>query len=138
MSIYRTLRRDIGAEFHVSRNLGENRLTKIRRAAWAVVYLAKAIRIAVSSMWREQIGSTVIYQGQRCHISNWAGSCHPTVCGPNGLYKLYVPREELTSVVTANELWHRFNVGFDWYMGFWFDLDINRRLYPESFAIRPE
>jgi hypothetical protein len=128
----RTLKRDLGSQFRQSRNLGEPLSVKCRRAFWAAVYCAKALRCALSAMAREQLGSRVIFNGQECVISNWAGSEAPTISGPCG-YLPNVSREHLASVVNVRELLHRFEFGFDFYMGCWHGIDVNRRLYPGYF-----
>ena len=124
----RTLKRDLGSQFRQSRNLNEPLPLRCRRAFWAAVYCLKALKIALRSMAREQLGSRVIFDGQEGYISNWAGSGAPTITGACG-YRVGVSRDRLTSVVDARELWHRFEFGFDFYMGSWHGNDVNRRLY---------
>lgn len=129
----RALRRDLGSQFRQSRNLNEPLRLKCRRAFWAVVYLVKALKIAVRAMAREQLGSAVVFEGQRCFISNWANGAAPTLAGPCG-YRVGVSRERITNVIDARELWHRFEFGFDFYMGSWHGIDVNRRLYGSPYS----
>lgn len=137
MGIIRTLRRDIGAQFNVSRNLGETFSQKLRRAYWATYYLGKAIKVAVISMRMEQIGSTVIYEGRRCSICNWARSEYPTLSGPDGFYKQYVPRNEITNVSELREYYHRFEFGLSFYMSNWHGIDVNKNVYADEYRGKP-
>lgn len=131
MSVIRTVRRELGSQFRQSANLGESLPTKCRRFAWSVIYLVKALRCAVNAVRREQLGSRVIYEGQECFINNWANGEFPTLAGACG-YRQYVPRAEIVNVVDARELWHRFSFGFDFYIGYWHGIDVNKRLYGEA------
>lgn len=133
MGIIRTLRRDIGSQFAQSRNLCETYGQKLRRAYWATCYLGKAIKVAVISMRREQIGSTVIYEGRRCSICNWAKSEYPTLSGPDGFYKQFVPRNKITSVRNLREYYHRFESGLSFYMSNWHSIDVNKKVYANEY-----
>lgn len=131
-TIARTIKRDLGSQVCISRNLGESRSVKCRRAFWAVALLVKAIKIGCLSMREEQLGSRVIFNWREGFINNWAGSETPWLAGACG-YHQQVPRSEITSVVNASELWHRFKFGFSFYMGNWHGIDVNRRVYPEHY-----
>lgn len=128
MSIIKTIRRDIGGVIRSSINLGESSVTKMRRALWSAVYLVKAVKLSVSAMRQEQLGSMVRYRGQTLFICNWAGSPFPTLSGP-GVYFENVPRNEVVNVVSLREMYHRFDARFSWYMSSWYGIDINRRIY---------
>ena len=128
MSIFKTLRRDIGAQFSVSKNLKEGLTTKARRAFWATLYTLKGFFIALRGIGREHIGSQVIYNGETRYISNNAGSEYPTLSS-DGFYQQYVPRSQITSVKNYREIRHRFNFGFSFYMGSWHSIDVNKRIY---------
>lgn len=128
MSITNVLRRDLGSQFRQSRNLGETLPTKCRRVFWATVFLAKALRIAVAAIRREQLGSRVVYEGGECFISNWSGSDYPTLAGACG-YREFVPRAEIRNVLDAREVLHRFKFGLSFYLGCHYGNDVNRRIY---------
>jgi hypothetical protein len=133
MNLYRVLKRDVGKEFAVSRNLGESRLTGCLRATLCVWFIAKALCLGVRAMRREQLGSQVTYDGKRCSIVNWAGSDNPHLAG-DGFYIAHVPRREIRNIINAKELWHRFSFGVEFYTGYHMNNDINKRLYPAAFA----
>ena len=128
------LRRDLASQVNTSRNLKESIPLKAARWFWVCVHLIKAIRVAFRSMFREQLGSQVIFEGRRCYISNMAQSAAPTLADGKGFYRQYVPRDEITNVVNAGELMHRFEFGFSFYSGSWLGIDVNRRLYPRAYA----
>lgn len=132
MGLMRTLKRDLGAQLAVARNLEEGLIQRCCRYWWATIYLGKAFWIGLSSLRDERLGSRVIYEGRDCFILNWAGSSHPTLAG-DGFYEQNVPREKITNVVNISELWHRFESGFSFYMGYWYGIDVNRRVYPEIY-----
>lgn len=132
MSLMRTLRRDLGAQVAIARNLNEGFVTRCRRYSWATLYLAKAFWIGLTAMGSERLGSRVIYEGRECYITNWAGDSHPSLAG-EGFYKQGVPRSEITNVVNLRELWHRFESGIAFYMGSWHGIDVSRRVYPKDF-----
>ena len=128
MRLLFVLRRDLGAHRAISRNLQEGFWMKMLRLFWCMIYLVKAFWLGLKATRREQLGSQVEYQGKRLAICNWAGSDSPTLFG-NGFYQQNVPRSEIKSVMNAREVWHRFNFGFEFYMGNWHQSDVHRRLY---------
>jgi hypothetical protein len=128
MEVIRVLKRDIGAQFRVSRNLKERATVRVLRAFWAFVYLCKAFRCGLSAMWEQQLGSQVVWNGRKCVVSNWAGRPFVTLCG-NGWYQENCPREEVTNVINARELWHRFTFGVSFYLSSWHGIDVNKRIY---------
>lgn len=137
MGIARTILQRVKHDIAVSRNLGESVPRKALRAVWFFVYLVKAFRCAFNAMRREQLGSRVVYQGRECFISNWSGSGFPTLAG-DGFYEQHVPRSEIVNVVNVRELYHRFEFGLSFYLNSWHGIDVNRKMYPEAFAIRSE
>ena len=128
MEVIRILRRDIGSQFAVSRNLKESIPRKALRAFWSCVYLLKAFRCAISAMRHEQLGSRVIWGGRECFICNLANSQFMTISG-HQFYKEFVPREEIKNVVNVGELWHRFKCGLAFYLSNWYGIDVNNRIY---------
>jgi len=132
MGIMRTLKRDIGSQFAVSRNIKETRWNRVRRVFWASVYICKAFKIAIKAIRRECLGSHVIYKGKECWISNWSNTDHPTLAA-DGFYEQNCDRKEIRNVVNIREFYHRFDVALHCYMGSHYGTDIMRRLYPEYF-----
>ena len=132
--IVKVIRRDLGAQFRVSRNMDERGLKKLQRARWALVFTMRGVWAGIKAMRHEQLGSAVIYNGRRCYISNWSNTPSPTLAGKDGFYKRQVPRSDFTNIVDAKELYHRFCTIFSWYMSSWHGIAVNRRLYPEMFA----
>ena len=128
MGIVRTLKRDIGSQFAISRNLKEPSIIRVRRLFWAVVYLFKAVRIAIRAMRRETLGSHVIYKGRECWISNWSNTDHPTLAA-DGFYEQNCDRKEITNIVNLRELYHRFDFGLSNYTSNHYRTDIDKRLY---------
>lgn len=106
----------------------EGFLLVCKRIFWSVFYIFKGIRLGIRGIRTEQIGSTVIHEGQRRFISNWANSPFPTLCGDN-FYLQNVPREDIKNVLDAKEILHRFYFMFDWYMVYWHDIDVHKRLF---------
>lgn len=129
MGIIRTLKRDIGSQFAVSRNFKEPLAVRAKRVFWAAVYLIKAFRIGVRSTKYEALGSQVIYKGRKCFVSNWAGSISPTLSS-EGFYEQNCDRKEIVNVINVREIYHRFEVGLHHYMSSWYGIDIDRKLYP--------
>lgn len=128
MNIVRTFKRDLGSQFAVSRNLKEGLLLKARRVFWAILYALKGIKCGLKAMRSEQLGSSVIYRGRKCFVSNWSGSAKPTLAS-DGFYEEYCDRSEIKNVRNLREYWHRFCFGVDFYMGSWHGIDVNRKLY---------
>ena len=129
MGILRTIKRDLGAQINISRNAGEGAYFKVKRAIYSLRFTIRGVWLGVKAMREEQLGSKVIYQGRECSICNWAGSAHPTLSGDD-FYKQGVPRAEITNVVNLQELYHRFDVIFGWYMGSWHAIDVSKKMYP--------
>lgn len=123
------LKRDIGAQFEISRNLQESRWTKCRRAFWACLYLVKAFGIATRGMFREQLMSRVIYRGRTCYVLDWAGSRTPTLGGSDGFRETGCPRAEIKNVIDFDEIRFRFKSSLNHYMSSWYSIDIQNRLY---------
>lgn len=72
------IRRDVSAEFRVSKNLHESVLVRMCRLVLVMAYLLKAVGCGLRAIRTEQCGSRVIYQNRECVISNWANSKSPT------------------------------------------------------------
>lgn len=126
--MFRTLKRDVGQQFRISRNLNESHWLKCQRAFWATIYLAKALRLACRSMSIECLGSTVSYEGHKRFVSNWAGGESVTLAS-DGFYREHCERSKITNVLTVSEIAHRFNFGFSFYLGNWYGIDIQKRIY---------
>lgn len=120
------------SERNVSRNVGDRPFTKIRRVFWCMVYLLRGLTMAIRSTTREQLGSEVIWKGERWQICNWAGSEFPTLSREGG-YEKHVPRSEIKNVISFSELLHRMRNHYRWYVFSWHGIDVNKRLYPEAF-----
>lgn len=129
LEISRIIKRDIGSQINTSRNLGEGRVMKIRRAFWSAVYLLKAVRCGLNSLREEQLGSTVYYLGRRCFVSNWAGSSHPTLADGEGFYQERCDRSQIRNSKSLSEFLHRFVFGISFYTSNWHGIDVNKRLY---------
>ena len=130
MSVTHTLKRDLSAQLRQSRNLNESCWMKIKRALWVAVYLLKGFAYALRAVRREQLGSSVIYKGKQCWISNRANSEKPTLSGPD-FYERNCERKDIESVMSLQEICHRFDAAFGFYMGNWHAIDVNRKLYRE-------
>ena len=134
--VVRILRRDIGDQFNTSRNLKEGWRLRLRRIFWASVYLLKGLAIAVFGMRHEHLGSQVFYKGRKCFVSNWAGHVCPTLTDGSGFYEQNCNRRHITNVVDLAELKHRFEAGLSFYLGNWFSVNVNRRLYGNRKAMK--
>ena len=132
MGLYRSLKRDVSKEWNVSRNRGEPWMQGGARAVLCSWFLCKALLLGVRSLFRECLGSQVIYNDRKCFVSNWAGSEYPTLAA-EGFYQQYVPRSDIRNVINLKELWHRFTFGVTFYTGYHMDNDINKRMYPAAF-----
>jgi len=128
MKLIKILKRDIGTQARVSRNFNEGIMTKMKRAFWLAVYLAKAAKIGAAFMRKEQLGSSVTYKGRKCLVSNWAGSNYPTLAGDD-FYEEHCDRLYIKNSRGPREWCHRFVVSVSWYTGSWLAIDVNSRLY---------
>lgn len=133
IEVIRIAKRDFGGCWRTGSNLCESRWMKTKRAYWMLVYFAYGCIVAVRGMRREQLGSTVIYRGKKVFVSNLAGGAYPTLADGVGFYEEYCDRREIRSVRSVGEYYHRFIVCFDWWMGSWFGIAVNKRLYAEAF-----
>ena len=118
----------INAHIRISHNLQEGRRLKALRAFWAMVYLFKALRLGLLAMRRQQGLSTVIYKGERWTISNWPGHAYVNLAR-NGGYAKGVSQLEIHDVRSFGEYLHRFHMGASFYLGNWYEIDVQRRLY---------
>ena len=132
---WRVLKRAVLSQVRESRNLREGIPAKLVRLFWACVLLGKALRAGLYAMRKEQIGSAVVYRGDRCTVSNWAGSESPNLVTPKG-YVQGAQRNEIANVVDGHELWHRFAFGVEFYLMYWYAIDVNKRVHPRAFAAR--
>ena len=111
-------------------NLQESPRVRCSRFWWAVVYMVKAVRVGLRTMGKECLGSAVLYEGRRLHVSNWAGSESPTLAG-DGVYIQHADRSAIRPIRSVGEYLHRFRFGCRFYSQNWLGIDVNRRLYPE-------
>ena len=118
----------IKAHFRISRNLKESPKQKGLRAFWGTVYLLKALRLGLMAMRRQQGLSTVIYKGKQWTISNWPGCAHVNLAR-KGEYAKGVPQCEIRDVHSIDEYLHRFRMGSGHYLGSWYEIDVQRRIY---------
>jgi len=123
-----TLRHIIKRQRAFSLTNREGILLALRRVIWCVIYLLKGFLVGFRALKTEQLGSRVIYDGKLMFVSNWANTKAPTLSG-NGLYLQDVPRADVRNVLDIREVWHRFLFGLDWYLSYWHDIDVNKRLY---------
>ena len=128
MEALRIMRRDVGALFRISRNIGEGRIARCKRCFWGVAYLFKAFATGIGFTLSEQLGSEVRYEGRECFVSNWAGSASPTLADGHGWYQENCDRSKIVNRRGLREALHRFNVGFGWYMGSWYTIDVQNRV----------
>lgn len=129
MEILRILRRDIGSQIAWSRNLNEGGALRLKRFFWASAFLLKGLARAMQAVRHEQIGSQVAYRGRRCFVSNWAGSVNPTLSDGSGWYQQHCDRSEIKNILNASEILHRFTFALGHYMGNWYGIDVNTKLY---------
>ena len=134
--VLRILRRDVGAQINMSRNLKEGWRLRLRRVFWASAYLSKGVAIALSGMRHEHLGSQVVYKGRKCFVSNWARGSSPTLADNSGFYEQNCNRKHIRNVVDLAELKHRFEAGLSFYLGNWFIVNVNRRLYGNRKAMK--
>ena len=127
--VLRILRRDVGDQFKCSRNLKEGWRLRLRRVFWVSVYLSQGVAIALAEMRREHLGSRVVYKGRKCFVCNWARHPSPTLADGSGFYKRNCDRKHIRNVLNLAELKHRFQAGLGFYLGNWFSIKVNRRLY---------
>lgn len=130
MALLRIVKRDVGSQFAISRNLREGYWAKCKRCFWGVVYLFRGLKVAVSSMRTVQLGSRVVYQGRQCFVSNWANCEQMTLADGKDWYQEYCDRAEIQPVISVRELYHRFSTGFGWYMSSWYGIDIQSKVNP--------
>lgn len=133
VEIARILKRDWSNCWATGRNIGDTRWTCVRRSAWMLFYTAKAVIIAARFVKHEQLGSRVVWNGKPWTVHNWAGCPYVTLINEERVVRHKVPREQFVQVRSAGELWHRFTFGFQWWMGSWFGIAVNKRLYPEAY-----
>ena len=131
MSVTHTLKRDLSAQLRQSQNLNESCWMRIKRTLWASVYLLRGFAHALRAVRQEQLGSSVIYKGKRCWISNRADSEKPTLSGLD-FYERNCERKDIKNVTSLQEICHRFDFALSFYMGNWHAIDVNRKLYREG------
>ncbi len=117
----------IKAQVRISHNLQEGVRRRALRAFWATVYLFKALRLGLKAMGRQQGLSTVIYKGERWTISNWPTHDYVNLAR-KGEYAKGVPQMEIRDVRSIGEYLHRFRMGSGFYLGNWYQIDVQRRL----------
>ncbi len=133
IEVIRIVNRDFGGCWRTGSNLSESRWMKAKRACWMLVYLAYGVFVGVRGMWHEQLGSAVIYRGKKVFVNNWAGGAYPTLADGAGWYQVGCDRREIRSVRSIGEFCHRFRACFSWWMGSWFGIAVNKRLYHQAF-----
>lgn len=132
MTVSKAIRLQFWHQYATGRNLKETLFIRIVRMIVSAFYLAKGVGFGVSSLWREQLGSSVIYDGKQCFISNWAGSDSPTISDGNGLYVEHASRDKIVNAYGLSEMVHRFRFGFSFYMNSWHGIDVDRIIYWRS------
>jgi hypothetical protein len=118
-------KRDILREWVVARNMGKSFFGKAWRLFVAHMFMFKAFIIGMRGLRHEKLGSKVLYKGRVLHVSNWAGSEHPTLSG-KGFYKERCARAEIKNIRSIPEFWHRFWFSFSFYTSSHLRSDVDR------------
>lgn len=106
------------------------------RLIWSAVYHTYAIWLGIKAMRYTQLGSVVIYKGERWTIYNWSNSPRSSLCkgeAENRVCERSVPREDFRPVMNAAELWHRMRTIRRWWLTSWHSIYVNRRIHPKLF-----
>lgn len=126
----KTIKNIFNEELNISYNLKENNKIKILRIFWTIIYIFKAIKIGIRGIFSEQLGSRVIYEGKILYINNWAASGYPSLsCQKDGIYIKQAERNKIKNIIDIKEIFHRFNFMFNWYAGYWLDIDVSKKIY---------
>lgn len=117
-------------QYITSKNLKESNPQKLSRAFWLVIYLVWAVKLGFNALFKECLGSKVIYQGRQHFISNWSNSLNPTLVDcETGEYKKSCPRCQIKNVINLSELIHRFKFGVKFFINNWMEIYINKKVY---------
>lgn len=133
--VTRIIKRDWSNCWATGQNLRETRWKRLRRAMWMAVYTCKGVSTGLRFLKHEQIGSHVVYDGEFWSVLNWAGAPYVTLIRDDHVIRDNVPREHIRQVWNWAELRHRLIFGFGWWMGSWFGIAVNKRLYPGAYRI---
>lgn len=114
-----------------SRNLRESRWTLARRLFWTAVGWVKSWRVGLSGLRQPQLGSHVLFEGERWQISNfaWQGGMVLTR-SRDGVRRESVDRRQCTPIWTPREFWHRVVTIRRWWVTSWLEIWVQRRLDP--------
>lgn len=118
-------------QLRISRNLNESKWLLVKRLFWAFALLFKAASIGLRGMRRQQMLSSVTYKGARYAIINWPGNERVNIARV-GEYHEGILASEIQDVITPKELAWRFTAMWRWYMGSWYEIDVQRRLYTHN------
>lgn len=137
-SILRSIKRQAQSQFTRSRCSGEGLRQKAVRAFWAAVYFCYAAWVGITFLRREVLGEYVIYRGRRCVVNNWANSEAPDLVTVDGLRQTlkHCNRSDVRTIHTPATYLFRVAGGFTWWADNWFNIAVDKRLYPAAFADR--
>ena len=92
---------------------------------WKIIYQLKGILLGIKGMRRIQLGSKVYYDNDWWFVSNWANQPYMDLCKKSE-YRRHVPKEHIKPSKSLAEYYHRFKVMRNWYMGYWYRIDVER------------
>lgn len=120
----------IKRQLRISKNQNESTPQKLSRFMWLFIYLIWAVKLGYNSLFKECLGSKVMYQEKEHFVSNWANGLNPNLVDcQTGEYKKACPRCQIKNVINMSELWHRFKFGFNFFVKNWLDIYINRKIH---------
>ena len=105
----------------------------MKKRFWQVVFWFKGVWIGIKGMTRTQLGSRVYYDGEWWFISNWANGPLMNLAkgsrwGHAPGYLEHVPKKQTKPSHSIAEFVHRFRAMYRWYMGYWWAIDVNKRI----------
>lgn len=112
-----------------ARNHKESRRTLLARMAWAVRFWFRGVRLGIQGIRELHIGSVVLYREKRWVVVNYANAPSMHLVGDDGQRESYVPKVDVTPIITPRELWHRFRYVKGWYVSYWLQIDVDERIW---------
>lgn len=135
MNIHDTVCGVFRVQAAISRNIGEKWTKKPARFAITVWLLIYSVWSGIRGIRMQTIGDVVTHNGHRWFISNWAGHAYVSLKGiTTDDYKERVSQREFTVITNVESIWHRYTFYRDFYRGYWLDIDVSKRLYPEMYT----
>lgn len=103
----------------------------LRVQFWCQIYRLKGVWLGIKTMRRMQLGSKARWAAKTWTVYNWSHGPRVSLRRSCGKHER-VPIKEIWSIPTPVELYRRYRMMHNWYMGCWHSSEVHHRIIKDK------